>query len=76
MNTALFKALGALLPACLLLSGSTIMFFRGKTLLLFMQLVGAGCIVLVVVTHVFEALYLFPAMHWGRRRLPWKLKSV
>jgi hypothetical protein len=65
MNAALFKALVALLPACLLLSGSTIMFLRGKTLFLFMQLIGAGCIVLVVLTHVCEALQLFPAMHWG-----------
>jgi len=31
MNAALFKALLALIPACLLLSGSTILFFRGKT---------------------------------------------
>ena len=30
-----------------------------------MQLVGASCIVLVVLTHVCEALHLFPAMHWG-----------
>lgn len=56
MNVALFKALLALVPACLLLSGSTIMFFRGKTLLLFMQLGGASCRVLVVLTHVCEAL--------------------
>lgn len=32
---------------------------------MFMQLVGASCIVLVVLTHVCEALRLFPAMHWG-----------
>lgn len=65
MNAALFKALLALVPACLLLSGSTILFFRGKTLLLLMQLGGASCILLVVLTHVCEALLLFPAMHWG-----------
>jgi hypothetical protein len=65
MNAALFKALVALLPACLLLCGSTIMFFREKTLPLFMQLIGAGCIVLVVLTHMCEALHVFPAMHWG-----------
>ncbi len=65
MNATLFKALVALLPACLLFSGSTIMFFREKTQVLYMQLVGAGCIVLVVLTHVCEALHLFPPMHWG-----------
>ena len=65
MNPTLFKALLALVPTCVLLSGSTIMFVRGKTLLLLMQLVGAACMVLVVLTHVFEAQRLFPAMHWG-----------
>ena len=65
MNATLFKALLALVPTCLLLSGSTIMFFRGRTLLLFMQFVGAFCIVLVVLTHVCEGLRLFPVMHWG-----------
>lgn len=65
MNAPLFKALVALFPAGLLLSGSTIMFFRGKTQVIFMQLVGAGCIMLVVLTHMCEALHLFPAMHWG-----------
>ena len=31
----------------------------------FLQLLGAGCLVLVVLTHVSEALDLFPWMHWG-----------
>lgn len=65
MNATLFKALLALVPANLLLSGSTILFFRGRTLLLFMQLVGASCILLVVLTHMCEALQLIPAMRWG-----------
>jgi hypothetical protein len=65
MNVALFKALVALLPACLLLIGSTILFLRGKTLYPFMQLFGAGCILAVAVTHVCEVLNLFPGMHWG-----------
>ena len=30
-----------------------------------MQLFGAGCIVAVAVTHVCEALHVFPGMHWG-----------
>ena len=65
MNATLFKALLALVPTCLLLGGSTIMFFRGRTLLAFVQLVGASCLVLAVLTHVCEALRLFPAMRWG-----------
>ena len=30
-----------------------------------MQLVGATAIVLVVLTHICEALHIFPAMNWG-----------
>jgi hypothetical protein len=65
MNVALLKALIALFPACLLLGGSTILFLRGKTLYLFMQFFGAGCMGVVVLAHVCEALRLFPGMHWG-----------
>jgi hypothetical protein len=65
MNGPLFKATVAFFPASLLLSGSAILWFRGKTLYGFMQLFGAGCMVMVVLTHVCEALNLFPSMHWG-----------
>src|SRR5215472_16533634 len=65
MNVPFYKALVALLPVSLLLSGSAIMWLRGKTLYQFIQLLGAGCLVLVVLTHVCEALHLLPAMHWG-----------
>jgi hypothetical protein len=30
-----------------------------------LQLLGAGCLVVVVLTHVSEALRLFPSMQWG-----------
>jgi hypothetical protein len=49
----------------MLLSGSAVMFFRGKTAPLFLQLFGAGCLMVVVLSHVFEALHLFPWMRWG-----------
>jgi hypothetical protein len=65
MNHALFKALIALLPVSLLLSGSAILWLRGRTAFLFMQLCGAGCIAVVVLTHICEALHLFPGMNWG-----------
>jgi len=65
MNPASLKALFALLPACLLLLGSGITFLRGRTLAVGMQLVGASALVLVVLTHVCEALHLFPYMNWG-----------
>src|SRR5438445_12643270 len=65
MNVTLLKALGALVPACMLFSGSMVSFFRGKTLWSLLQLVGAGCLVVVVLTHVCEALHLFSWMRWG-----------
>jgi hypothetical protein len=65
MNAMLLKALVALLPASLLISGSLALFLRGKTVYTFLQLIGAGCLILVVLTHLSEALHLFPWMHWG-----------
>jgi hypothetical protein len=65
MDTALLKALVALVPVCMLFSGSAVMFMRGKTAPLFLQLLGAVCLLVVVFTHIFEALHLFPWMRWG-----------
>src|SRR3989475_12569782 len=65
MNVTLIKALVALVPACMLLSGSVVLFVRGKTVWSFLQLTGAGCLVVVVLTHVSEALHLFPWVDWG-----------
>lgn len=66
MNVTLFKALIALVPACMLFSGSVVFFFRRKTVCSFLQLFGAGCLVVVILTHVLEALHLFPWMEWGQ----------
>jgi len=65
MNVASLKALVAFVPASLLLSGSAILFLRQRSLYPFMQLLGAGCIVGVVLTHLCEALQWLPGMHWG-----------
>jgi hypothetical protein len=65
MNVILLKALVGLVPACILFSGSAVLFFTGKTARSFLQLLGAGSLVVVVLTHVAEALHLFPWMHWG-----------
>jgi hypothetical protein len=35
-----------------------------------MQLTGTSAIVLVVLTHLCEALHLFPGMHWGTEHSP------
>lgn len=67
MNATLFKALIAMVPACMLFSGSVILFTTGKTICSFLQVLGAGCLVVVVLAHVCEALQLFPSMHWGLR---------
>lgn len=63
--STLLKALVALVPACMLLSGSAVLFFRGKTVWSLLQLLGAGCLLVVVLAHVSEALHLFPWMRWG-----------
>lgn len=65
MNVTLVNALVALLPAGMLFFGSVVLFVRGKALSSFLQLAGAGCLVVVVLTHVSEALQLFPWMRWG-----------
>lgn len=65
MNATLLKGLIALGPACLLFSGSVVLFARRKTVCSALQLLGGGCLVVVILTHVCEALDLFPWMHWG-----------
>jgi hypothetical protein len=65
MNATLSKALVALVPAGILFVGSVLLFLRGRTLGSFLQLLGAGCLVMVVLTHLCEALHLFPWMQWG-----------
>jgi hypothetical protein len=65
MNLTFLKPGVALVPASMLFSGSVVLFRRGKTLWSFLQLLGAGCLVIVVLAHFSEALNLFPWMHWG-----------
>jgi len=65
VNVTLLRALVALAPTCMLFSGSVVLFFREKTVGSLVQLLGAGCLVVVVLTHVSEALELFPWMQWG-----------
>jgi hypothetical protein len=65
MNTTLLKAPVALLLASVLFVGSGVLFYRVRAAGPFLQLLGAGCLVLVSLTHVCEALHLLPWMHWG-----------
>lgn len=65
MNATLLKALIALVPAWMLFCGSVLLFVRGKTVCSSLQLLGAGCLLVVVLAHISEALHLFPWMGWG-----------
>jgi Ca2+/Na+ antiporter len=65
MNVTLSKALVALLAAGILFVGSVLLFLRERTLGSFLQPLGAGCLVVVILTHIFEALHLLPWMRWG-----------
>jgi len=65
MNATLLKALLALMPACMLFSGSVVLFRRAKNVASCLQLFGAGCLVVVGLAHIAEALHLFPRMQWG-----------
>ena len=66
MNVTLIRSSAGLVPAVMLLFGSARLFSREKTAATFLQLAGSAGIVLVIFTHVFEALNVFPWMHWGR----------
>ena len=65
MNPTLLRGLAALVPTCVLLLASALMFVREKRAWSVLQLLGAASLVLVVLTHLCEALQLFPGMHWG-----------
>ena|SRR5579864_3178798 len=68
MNSTLLKALLTLVPASMLFSGSWIFFFRRKTIPSLLQLLGSGCLLVVIMTHLCEALHLLPLMNWGQPR--------
>ena len=65
MNATALKALAALVPACLLLTGSALLFFKARTVSTLLQLVGAGCLIVVLLTHICEAFDLVAWMQWG-----------
>jgi hypothetical protein len=66
MNLTLLKALIALTPVAMLFAGAVVWFRRGRTAWSLLQMLGAGCLVLVVFTHIAEALRLLSWMHWGQ----------
>jgi hypothetical protein len=64
----LLRALIALVPAGGLLAGSFVRLSTRRTFASLLQLIGAGCLVVVVLTHIFEALRWFLSMGWGLER--------
>jgi formate hydrogenlyase subunit 3/multisubunit Na+/H+ antiporter MnhD subunit len=65
MNATLSKALFLSLPIMLFFVWSLVLFVRRRAVFSFLQLFGAGCLVVVIVAHISEALNLFPFMRWG-----------
>src|SRR6266542_901058 len=61
----LVRALLVLVPVGLLFAWSAVSLARAKSVWGVVQLAGAGCLVVVVLTHVCEALGVFPVMQWG-----------
>ena len=57
--------LGIGISSALLFLGAVVLFLREKSGSSLIQLVGAGCLLVVVAAHVSEALQLFPWMQWG-----------
>lgn len=70
MNMTLGKALAALVPVCVLFGGSVVLLFRVRTVWCVLQAVGAGGFVVVVLSHLCEALRLLPWMGWGLEHSP------
>ena len=66
MNLTLVKALIALLPASVLLTGALQQTGKTRNAPALLQLAGAGCLLVVALTHVCEALGLFRTMQWGQ----------
>ena len=65
MNPTFAKAIAALVPTGMLLVGSTLQLSRRKGTAAVFQLIGAACLMVVVIAHLCEALGWFPWMHWG-----------
>ena len=65
MNLTLFKALAVLVPVSVLCIVSATAFAKERTLRSAIQLLGASCLMIVVLAHVCEALGLFQWMRWG-----------
>jgi hypothetical protein len=59
------KVMVASVQVLLLFSGSAVLFSKTRTISALLQLLGAACLMVVVLTHICEALELLPWMGWG-----------
>jgi hypothetical protein len=59
------RALIAMVPVMLLVSGSAVLFSKTRAISALLQLLGAACLMIVVLAHFCEALDLLPWMGWG-----------
>ena len=67
MNGTLARALIASLVVGVVFYRSLNSFFRETSAASAMQVLGAGCLTVVVLAHICEALHFFPRMGWGSR---------
>jgi len=59
------KAMVAAVPALLVFAGSAVLFSKTRAAPALLQLLGAGCLLVVVLAHISETLDLIPWMGWG-----------
>jgi hypothetical protein len=59
------KSAIALVPASMLLYGSVVLFRTRQSVWVSLQLIGSVFLIVVVLTHICEALGIFHWMHWG-----------
>src|SRR5260221_11550221 len=68
MNLAVLKGILALAATSALFAGAAILCRRRVTVGSVLRLLGVACVVVVALTHVFEAFAIFPALGWGQPR--------
>jgi hypothetical protein len=68
MNATLLKAIAALMLVAMLLVGAVALVRKTRSVPHLLQLVGASGLMVVVLSHICEALGLIPWMQWGHER--------
>ena len=70
MHARLLKAIVSLVLTSALLVALGVAFRRDRVIGALIDLGGAACLLIVALTHLFEALKLFPSMRWGQPNSP------